>query len=419
MSAPSQATAGTSGGLILSIPVSARAIGMGEAYTAQADDVGSLYWNPAGLAIISQNQFSFMNNQAVQGLSYNNATAVFPTENGGFGTSLSYLSYGQINGFDSHANYTGGVNAYSAMAMIGDGVLLGPLSLGVNLKGVEQTLADVKARGYAADVGAMWTYQKEVLHGGTLRFGTTVRNMGSGLSFIDQRDAFPLEWRIGAALVQLADRKLNLSLDYAKQRDVSGAFYSGAEYWILPMVALRTGYAGTDQAGTGLRAGLGLRVKNFDFDYAYSAYGDLGLSHRFELSFRWGELRPPLNAPEREMMRKAKIAMREGRYEEAVLLYDSVLTLVPHHRQARRLVEGAIKYSEEREQLAKNVAGHVNLLSSGNSPYNPDQEGDLLELLKVGDEESQLADKRVPDAETNALAPQMPTGVDDQAEQLK
>src|SRR5690349_18871837 len=35
---------GTTAADVLNIPVGARAIGMGEAYTAQADDVSSLYW---------------------------------------------------------------------------------------------------------------------------------------------------------------------------------------------------------------------------------------------------------------------------------------------------------------------------------------------------------------------------------------
>src|ERR1019366_8604244 len=86
---------GTSGGNVLSMGVGARAIAMGEAYTAQADDVSSLYWNPAGLGILNQSQASFMYNQAYEGLSFNNASVATPLENGGIGASLSYLSYGK------------------------------------------------------------------------------------------------------------------------------------------------------------------------------------------------------------------------------------------------------------------------------------------------------------------------------------
>src|ERR1700730_6994694 len=92
---------GTSGSEVLSIPVGARAIGMGEAYTAQADDVSSLYWNPAGLAILNQSQASFMYNQNIQDVTYSHLAVATPLENGGLGASLSYLSFGTINGFDS------------------------------------------------------------------------------------------------------------------------------------------------------------------------------------------------------------------------------------------------------------------------------------------------------------------------------
>src|SRR5437762_897418 len=95
---------GTSGGEALSIPVGARAIAMGEAYTAMADDVSSLYWNPAGIAILNQSEASFMYSQWLKDLTYNNASVAVPLENGGIGASLSYLSYGNIDGFDSTGN---------------------------------------------------------------------------------------------------------------------------------------------------------------------------------------------------------------------------------------------------------------------------------------------------------------------------
>ena len=257
------ADAGTSGGNILNIPVGARAIGMGEAFTAQADDISSLYWNPAGLALLNQSEASFMLNQNLQDQSYSNAAVGASLENGGIAASLSYLTFGQINGYDSNANPTSGVNAYSGVGTVGGGLLLGPLSVGANVKAVQAQLADVSATGVAGDVGAIWTFQQEV-YGGTIRLGTSLRNMGTGLNFIDQRDPFPFEWRLGAAAVQMLDRKLNVSLDYGKQRDVSGALYTGVEYWVCPYLALRTGYAGTSQEGNGIRAGLWASSQNLN-----------------------------------------------------------------------------------------------------------------------------------------------------------
>src|SRR5471032_2639582 len=85
---------GTTAAEVLKFGVGARAIGMGEAYTAQADDVSSLYWNPAGLALMRERQASFMYDQLYQDLKFSNAAIGIPLENGALAGSLSYLNYG-------------------------------------------------------------------------------------------------------------------------------------------------------------------------------------------------------------------------------------------------------------------------------------------------------------------------------------
>src|SRR5437879_9020359 len=154
---------GTSGAEILSIPVGARAIGMGEAYTAMADDVSSLYWNPAGIAILNQSQASFMYAQWLKDLTYHNASVAVPLENGGLGASLSYLSYGDIQGFDTKGSPTGSINAYSGVATIGGAWLGDVWSAGFHLKRVQGEVADVNATGFATALGARLVYRREAL----------------------------------------------------------------------------------------------------------------------------------------------------------------------------------------------------------------------------------------------------------------
>src|SRR3954467_4155460 len=98
-SAWSSASPGTTSAEVLKIGVGARAIGMGEAYTAQSDDVSSLYWNPAGLALMQERQASFMYDSMYKDLKFQNGAIGIPLENGALGGSFSYMSYGSIPGY--------------------------------------------------------------------------------------------------------------------------------------------------------------------------------------------------------------------------------------------------------------------------------------------------------------------------------
>jgi hypothetical protein len=376
---------GTSGASILNIPLGARAISMGEAYTALADDASSLYWNPAGIAILNQSEASFAYNHFINDLTYQNASVAMPLENGGLGASVSYLSYGNIDGFEADGTPAGSVNAYSAVGTLGAGWLGNYWSAGVNVKGIQESLADVKANGFATDLGATVVYPHEV-KGGTLRLATTVRNIGPGIKFIDQSDPLPQQWRVGLAAVQMLNKKLNLSMDYGKERDASGAVYFGTEYWLISHLALRAGYAGTDSEGSGIRAGVGLKFKDISFNYAYSGYGDLGFSHVYELSMRFGTVHPRLSPEERELFKRAKLALAQYRYGEATELFDALLQMEPDYRPAQRLVKISMAGYDKAEKDNAMAMTPGNLNNGKRFSVDSDELKDLEQLLKLSDE---------------------------------
>jgi hypothetical protein len=377
--------AGTSGGTILNMPLGARAIAMGEAYTAQADDASSLHWNPAGLSFLNQSQASFMYNPIFQDLTQQTAAMAVPLEYGAVGANVSYLSYGHINGYDAAGNSDGNVSAYSGMATLGGSWLGDNWSLGAAVKDLQESLAGTKATGVGADVGAAVVYPKEV-YGGTLRAGATVRNLGTGVKFINQTDPFPREWRLGVAAVQMMRRRLNVSLDYGQERDQNGAAYVGAEYWLVPMIALRAGYAGTQAEGSGLRGGIGLRFKSISFDYAFSSYGDVGVSHRYELSMRFGEVHERLSHAERELYRRAKVALAQERYGDATLLFDAFLHIRPDYRPAHRLMQVAMA-GYERGDRSSGAAYDTTLVGRSHASAEDAAETKEIEnLLRAADE---------------------------------
>ncbi len=378
---------GTSGGAVLSFPVGARAMAMGEAYTAMAQDSSSLYWNPAGLAILNQSEASFMYSQLMDDMSFQNASVAVPLENGGIGASLSYLSYGKIDGFDNAGNAAGEISAYSGVGTIGGGMFGEFWSAGVNLKAIQGKLADEKATGIASDLGVTLVYPKEVL-GGTIRAASTIRNLGPGLKYISESDPLPREWRLGVSALEMLNKKLNLSMDYGRERDINGSFYMGAEYWALPFIALRTGYAGSHTEGNGMRAGLGLSIKDIAFNYAFSPNGDLGVTHRYELTMKFGTIRPTLTPEMRRMLRQAKIAMADGRYGEATMLLDSLIQMAPKYTYFRRLVKTAMAGYQAHEMMAKN---NKNVDLGQYSKAKPTREDsvemqDLEALLKLSED---------------------------------
>ena len=376
---------GTTAADLLNIGVGARAIGMGEAYVAQADDSSSLYWNPAGLALEEQREAAFAYNQLDQGMSYENGRIGIPLENGGLGASVDYLSYGSIPGYNEQGASIGNQSAYTGVATVGGAWLGNQWSAGANIKGIQEKLADTSANDFAADLGVQAIVPKPVL-GGTLRFGAVAQNLGPGMKFISQSDPLPRTFRFGMAAVQMMDRRLNISLDYAKPDFVNGYVAGGAELWVARFLALRAGYTTNHSEGLGVRAGIGIRVKDVSFDYAYAGDGELGMTNRYELSFKFGEPRPILTPEERKILAQAKAAMRQERYEQATLLFDSLIELEPHYKPARRYIKVAMAKLEQQqsEMAARQGTAFEPGAGTARKPTSDSSLDDLEQLLNLG-----------------------------------
>src|SRR3989339_683754 len=86
--------AGTTTGEFLRIGAGARPAGMGEAFASVADDVYSLYWNPAGLSKVTQKQALLAHTFWYEDVSHEYASYVHPLSDnkGTAGISVTYLS---------------------------------------------------------------------------------------------------------------------------------------------------------------------------------------------------------------------------------------------------------------------------------------------------------------------------------------
>jgi hypothetical protein len=111
------------------------------------------------------------------------------------------------------------------------------------------------------------------------------------------------------------------------------------------------------------------------------------------------------------MLHRANLAMAEGRYGEATMLYDSLITLEPEFRPARLYVKTAMRNLENQE-AAEQASGSV-VLKAEEAGDRAIEVKELTDLLQLSDDAEKAAAARtsgVPNAEENTLAPVIPSG---------
>lgn len=271
----------------LNIGIGARALGMGGAYTALADDANALYWNPAGLSKLEKREFTVSHAEMFESTRLDFLAYAHPTSQGTFAAGLTYLSQGKIEGRDSMGRPTAGYDASDAAVTGAYARKLDLAEVGVAVKYVRSHIGSVEAQSVAVDVGA-----KRAL--GSLILGAALRNMGPGLKYDNERNDLPLRLALGAAYKFAGGHAVAAEAVNGPRGTGTDASFGG-EYQALKSVYLRTGYTtqsavtgGTGfDAARGMTFGLGLRNEKWSMDYAILPTGELGRSHRFSLGARF------------------------------------------------------------------------------------------------------------------------------------
>ena len=276
--------AGTRGAQLLKIGVGAKAVGMGESYVAAADDVYATYWNPAGLSLIETSQLGFMHNEWFEDIRYEFLGYVQPI--GGLGTlagSISYVSIGELDRTDETGKEIGQFRPYDLLLGLSFGRRLNDaISVGVNAKFLREKIDEETAQAFAVDFGGLYHVPRS-----GLILGANVQHVGTKMKFVEESFSLPLNVKLGIAY-RLIDGALTVAADLNRPVDNDVNVGLGTEYKIMGIVNLRAGYrytAGGNDLGTesGLRAGLGIEIRDYKFDYAFVPYGELGQAHRVSL----------------------------------------------------------------------------------------------------------------------------------------
>ena len=306
---------GSCGAQFLKIGVGSRYQAMGEASVAVANDVYSMYWNPAGLADIEDWSFGFTRVNWFMDIDVDYVgIAHYFDDVGVVGVSVSVLSMDdqEITTFEQQ---TGTGDFYSASSYcVGLSYarqLTNRFAFGGSLKYVGERIHNENASTYAFDFGTL-------LYTGyrSLRMGMSISNMGPELQFsgsdldisYDEREGegnnnpigaqvkttsydMPMMFRVGMAydMEMGANAMMTISGELKHPSDMQQQGALGTELVFSDKYFLRAGYKFRyDEEGLTIGGGLSTQMSNSTtmiIDYAWQDFGRLESTQRFSIGF--------------------------------------------------------------------------------------------------------------------------------------
>lgn len=282
--------------------VGAKYVAMGRNGEVTADDVFSIYWNPAGLTELRHTQFltekeikekarkgkveditesdlirfteeekSFTVQTALSGsmLTYGANTAFFGMAinlpRGVLGLGAYTVFSGGIDRRDYNNLKTGNLDYLATAGYLSYGVSLGVTSFGFSVKGLYEKIGNDYYLGCGADIGT------QVYLLPFLKVGLMVQDLGTGMypmvkrMGLDRTYAFAYPTlKLGIALI--TNRNFTLAVSGTKKLDLKTFGYSvGAQYDVVKWATIYIGIK--DRV---FSAGLTFHVVQFDVSYAFT-----------------------------------------------------------------------------------------------------------------------------------------------------
>lgn len=306
---------GQSGMTFLGIGGSARAAGMANILDFAKNDLGSVFYNPAGLASVEKRSFYFNYTKWIADMSVANMAVSWNFDNYGvFALHGQIMDYGDFKGTkiaNTSLGYTEvDVGTVSAMAIglgygiqltdqfyIGGNVKLISQQLGMNDTYVSDALESTGKKNDVSDIafdfGTM--YDTDIR---SIMVTMSIRNYASQQLYESEEFVIPQTFKIGLAAEALElfskpneDHRVIIALEGVDARDRIQYLNAGVEYTLLKMIALRMGFQSNrsqdDMSPLSFGAGFILDTKSFSgkIDFSYDSFDSaLGNTLRFGIS---------------------------------------------------------------------------------------------------------------------------------------
>lgn len=266
-----------------SVGVGARQLGLGGGFTSMADDATALFYNPAGLSRLPQQEFTFMHMSLFEGTVYDWGAWSTPIEKVG-GVGLAFMRIGSDDVYE-YENFVRKDKLHYSMTQVVLGFgreLFSRGSVGANLKVVNQALDSLSDFGFGFDLGFTADLGRDYSFGLMLRDAIPAELQLNGAS---EKPPLTIVAGLSRRNLVLAERSsLSANLDFEKTEHRQMKIHSGLELLIDSIYALRGGFDRDNIA-----FGAGLKIRNMKIDYAYKVLANIENSHRFSITFLLGE----------------------------------------------------------------------------------------------------------------------------------
>ena len=284
---------GTYAAQFLKIGVSARASGMGNAFTAVSNDATAIYWNPAGMVELTRTQVTLNSVVWPADIDIYFVGAVFTTPYfpGTFGISARaltmdpqeertiYMPQGTKRFFDA-----GDMSFGLSYAMY----FTDRFSAGITAHFIHMGLADKSVETLAFDFGLIYRIGIQ-----GMKLGMMIQSLGAEVDFDDRAAKMPTLFRVGLSVdaYRRGAHALLASGEFSHPADNKERMNVGMEYVFNQFFYMRGGY-NISYDTEGLAWGLGFRIdtsqtSDIGLDYAWEDLGFMGSAHRVTVNFSY------------------------------------------------------------------------------------------------------------------------------------